>query len=97
MVKLKGTSLYPNAIIDELNAISEVVNFVVELHSNELGLDEVVVKALLRGENAESNVLEKLSGKLRVRPRLILASNDEINALKFDENERKPKILIDRR
>lgn len=97
MVKLKGTSLYPNAIIDELNAIAEVANFVVELHSDELGLDEVVVRALLRGENAESKVLEKLSGKLRVKPRLILASNEEINLLKFDENERKPKILIDRR
>lgn len=97
MVKLKGTSLYPNAIIDELNAIAEVTNFVVELHSNEMGLDEVVVKALLRGENAEAKVLEKLSGKLRVKPRLILASNEEINLLKFDENERKPKILIDRR
>ncbi|MCF8461421.1 MAG: AMP-binding protein [Flavobacteriales bacterium] len=97
MVKLKGTSLYPNAIIDELNAIPEVANFVVELHSDELGLDEVVIKALLRGENAEAKVLEKLSGKLRVKPRLILASNDEINTLKFDENERKPKILIDRR
>ncbi|MCF8275617.1 MAG: AMP-binding protein [Flavobacteriales bacterium] len=97
MVKLKGTSLYPNAIIDELNAIAEVANFVVELHSDELGLDEVVIKALLKGENAEAKVLEKLSGKLRVKPRLILASNEEINVLKFDENERKPKILIDRR
>ena len=97
MVKLKGTSLYPNAIIDELNSIKEVSNFVVELHSDEMGLDQVVVKALLRGENAESKVLEKLSGKLRVKPRLILATNDEINNLKFNENERKPKILIDRR
>jgi phenylacetate-CoA ligase len=97
MVKLKGTSLYPNTIIDELNAIPEVANFVLELHSDELGLDEVVVKALLRGENAESKVLDKLSGKLRVKPRLILASNEEINKLKFNENERKPKILIDRR
>lgn len=97
MIKLKGTSLYPNAIIDELNAMKEVVNFVVELHSDELGLDEVVVKALLKGENAQTNVLEKLSGKLRVKPRLILSTNDEINGLKFDENERKPKILIDKR
>ena len=97
MVKLKGTSLYPNSIIDELNAIAEVANFVVELHSDELGLDEVVVKALLRGENAEYKVLEKLSGKLRVKPRLILASNEEINKLKFDENQRKPQILIDKR
>lgn len=97
MIKLKGTSLYPNAIIDELNAMKEVVNFVIELQSDELGLDEVVVRALLQGENAQTNVLEHLSGKLRVKPRLILATNDEIHQLKFDENERKPRILIDKR
>lgn len=97
MVKLKGTSLYPNAIIDELNALKEVVNFVIELHSDELGLDQVLVKALLQGEDAQTKVMEHLSGKLRVKPRLILATNEEINNLKFDENERKPKILIDHR
>ncbi|MCB9192339.1 MAG: AMP-binding protein [Flavobacteriales bacterium] len=97
MVKLKGTSLYPNAIIDELNAMKEVVNFVVELHTDDLGLDEVVIKALLKGENAQTSVLERLGGKLRVKPRLILSTNDDINSLKFNENERKPKILIDRR
>jgi phenylacetate-CoA ligase len=97
MVKLKGTSLYPNAIIDELNAMPEVDNFVIELHSDENGLDEVIIRAMLHGENAVSSVLEKLSGKLRVKPRLILTSNDEINRLKLNENERKPKILIDLR
>lgn len=97
MVKLKGTSLYPNSIIDELNSMNQVVNFVIELHSTEIGTDEVVIKALLKGENAQTNVLETLSGKLRVKPRLILSTNEEINAIKFNENERKPKILVDLR
>ncbi len=97
MIKLKGTSIYPNAIIDELNAMPEVINFVIELKTNELGLDEVVVRALLKGENAQTIVLDQLADKLRVRPRLILSSNDEINELKFNENERKPKVLIDLR
>lgn len=97
MIKLKGTSIYPNVIIDELNAMKEVVNFVVELQSNELGLDDVIIRATLKGENAQTTVLDQLSDKLRVRPRLILTTSDEINALKFNENERKPKILIDRR
>ncbi|MBL4586434.1 MAG: AMP-binding protein [Flavobacteriales bacterium] len=97
MIKLKGTSLYPNAIIDQLNTMPEVANFVVELESNELGLDEVILRVSLRGENAEEKVREKLSSKLRVKPRVVLAGNDEINKLKFNENERKPKILIDRR
>ncbi|MFM1874601.1 MAG: hypothetical protein RL266_338 [Bacteroidota bacterium] len=97
MVKLKGTSLYPNAIIDELNSMKQVVNFVIELRTDEFGLDEVLVKALLQGENAETNVLEHLSASLRVKPRLILTTNEELNRIKFDENERKPRILIDSR
>ena len=97
MIKLKGTSIYPNAIIDELNAMQEVVNFVVELETNELGLDDVIVRALLKGENAQTTVLERLKAGLRVSPRLIFATNDEINALKFNENERKPRILVDKR
>ncbi len=97
MIKLKGTSIYPNAIIDELNAMRGVVNFVVELETNELGLDDVIVRALLKGENAQTTVLERLKAGLRVSPRLIFATNDEINALKFNENERKPRILVDKR
>jgi len=97
MIKLKGTSLYPNAIIDELNSMKEVVNFVIELRSNDLGLDEVIVRAMLKGEDAQTTVLDRLSDRLRVRPRLILATNDEINNLKFNENERKPRILVDKR
>ena len=97
MVKFKGTSLYPNTIIDELNSMKEVVNFVIEIELNELQQDEVIVRALLKGEDAQTKVLDQLSDKLRVRPRLILSTSDEINGLKFNENERKPKILIDRR
>jgi len=97
LIKFKGTSLYPNAIIDELNTMKEVTNFVVELESNAMGLDEVVLRVSLRGENAEEKVREQLASKLRVRPRLILADKDEVNKLKFNDNDRKPRILVDYR
>jgi len=97
MIKLKGTSLYPNSIIDVLNTMPEVANFVVELESNELGLDEVILRVSLRGENAEEKVRNRISAKLRVSPRIVLTDKDEINRLKFNENERKPKVLFDKR
>lgn len=97
LIKFKGTSLYPNAIIDQLNAMKEVTNFIVELQSNEDGLDEVVLRVSLKGENAEQKVREGISSRLRVTPRIILTDKDEINRMKFNENERKPKILIDKR
>ncbi|MFC2176454.1 phenylacetate--CoA ligase family protein [Bacteroidota bacterium] len=97
LIKFKGTSLYPNAIIDELNAMKEVVNFVIELESNEMGLDEVILRVALRGENAEKKVKDRLADKLRVKPRVILSDKEAINKIKFNDNDRKPKILIDNR
>lgn len=97
LLKFKGTSLYPNAIIDLLSHMREVSTFVVEVQRDELGLDQVVLRLALRGENAEEKVKEYMAAKLRVTPRIILADREEIEKLRFNENERKPRILIDRR
>lgn len=97
LLKFKGTSLYPNAIIDELNQLKEVAAFIVEVQRDELGLDEVILRLSLRGENAAEIVRQQLASKLRVTPRIILAEREEIDRLRFNENDRKPKIFIDRR
>lgn len=97
LIKLKGTSLYPNAIIDQLNTMPEVIDFIIELENNELGLDDVVLRVALQDENDVDAIREKLSSTLRVSPRIIPTTRAEIRKLKFNENDRKPKILIDRR
>jgi phenylacetate-CoA ligase len=97
LLKFKGTSLYPNAIIDLLGHMREVSSFVVEVQRDELGLDEVVLRLALRGENAEERVRAEMTSKLRVTPRIILADKEEIDRLRHNENERKPRLLIDRR
>jgi len=97
LLKFKGTSLYPNAIIDLLSHMREVSTFVVEVERDELGLDAVVLRLALRGENAEERVWEELTSKLRVRPRIILSDREEIDSMRFNENDRKPKIFFDRR
>ncbi len=38
MIKFKGTTLYPPALFELLNEMEEVVDFVVEVYSNEVGL-----------------------------------------------------------
>jgi len=97
LLKFRGTSLYPNAIIDELNTLHEVIAFVVEVHSDELGLDEVLLRIALRCEDAATKVKDHLASKLRVSPRIILADKAEIDRLKFDDNERKPRVFFDKR
>lgn len=44
MVKFKGTTLYPPALFDVLDNIPEITNYIVEVYTNDLGTDEVLVR-----------------------------------------------------
>lgn len=99
MIKLKGTTIYPPALYDVLNDIDFVENFVVEVYTNDLGTDEIVVKV---GCNPVSNHYEKLIKdhfrvKLRVAPNIILCKTEEISNLQFKGGGRKPVTFIDKR
>jgi phenylacetate-CoA ligase len=97
LLKLKGTSVYPTAIIEELNALPEVRNFVVEALRDEYGLDRVLLRLTLPDPALRQKVSDHLAAKLRVRPDIELMTNDAVNRLKLNENRRKPNIFIDRR
>ena len=43
MIKFKGTSIYPSALFDLLNEITEVNDYVVEVSANDIGLDEILL------------------------------------------------------
>ena len=43
MIKFKGTTLYPPALFDLLTEMEEVKDFVVDVYSNEIGMDEVLL------------------------------------------------------
>lgn len=99
MVKYKGTTLYPPALFDLLNDIEEIENYVIEIASDEFGEDEITVKI---GAGAVSDELllkikDRFRAKLRVSPKIIFASIQEINRIKFPENSRKSITLFDHR
>lgn len=99
MVKYKGTTLYPPVLFDLLNDFEEVENYVVEISSDEFGEDEITVKVGV--ERASEDLLLKIKdrfrAKLRVSPRIVFASIQEINRIKFPENSRKSVTLVDYR
>jgi len=102
MVKYKGTTLYPPALFDLLNDFEEVENYVVELAADEFGEDEITVKVGAKTASAASDELmlkikDRFRAKLRVSPRIVFASVQEINRIKFPENSRKSVTLIDYR
>jgi phenylacetate-CoA ligase len=100
MIKYKGTTLYPPAVFDVLNSISEIKDYVIELKHNELKTDEVII--YLSAITTDVNMLldqttNLLQAKLRVKPKVFIISSKEIQAMQVKANARKPIKFIDNR
>lgn len=99
MVKYKGTTLYPPAMFELLNDLEAVENYVVEIASDEFGEDEITVKvgAIDASDELMLKIKDRFRAKLRVSPKIIFASVQEINKIKFPENSRKSVTIFDYR
>ncbi len=99
MIKFKGTTLYPPALFDLLNEMDEVLDFVVEVHTNEIGLDEVLLHLLPVSKTGESDyrIRAYLQARLRVSPHVKYVSVEEIQKMQFSESGRKSTKFIDKR
>lgn len=99
MIKYKGTSLYPPSLMDLLNDFKEVEHHVIEVFSNELNEDEIHVKIFSRYESEElhDKIKDRFRSKVRVSPKIIFVSEEEIMRIKFPENSRKSITFVDNR
>ena len=99
MIKFKGTTLYPPALFDLLNEMEEVLDFVVEVYSNEVGLDEVLLHLLPsdHGEACDHRIRAYLQARLRVSPHITYITPEQIQKMHFPESSRKIVKFIDRR
>jgi phenylacetate-CoA ligase len=99
MIKFKGTTLYPPALFDLLNEREEILDFVVEVYSNEIGLDQVLLY-VVPAENSEEcdhRIRAYLQARLRVSPHIKYITPEEIQKIQFNDTSRKPVRFIDRR
>jgi phenylacetate-CoA ligase len=99
MIKFKGTTLYPPALFELLNEMEEVRDFVAEVYSNEIGMDEVLLHLLPVNPTEESDrkIRAYLQAKLRVSPHVQYVTQAEMHSLQFPEAGRKAVRFIDRR
>lgn len=99
MIKYKGTTLYPPAIFDVLDGISEVKNYLVEVYSNETGMDELLVHVGTEGEteDLEEMIRERFRARLRVAPQVKTDTVERIEEALFPPGKRKPVKFIDHR
>ncbi len=99
MIKFKGTTLYPPALFDLLNEMEEVKDFVVEVYSNEVGLDEILLHLLpaTRSEESDHRIRAYLQARLRVSPHVAYVTAEQMQKMQLPESSRKAIKFIDRR
>lgn len=99
MIKYKGTTLYPPALYDILDNISHIDNYVVEVYTNAIGTDEILIHIGSRSmpTDFEKRIKDHFRARLRVAPQVIFEPVDYIEKLMFPDNVRKAVKFLDRR
>ena len=99
MIKYKGTTLYPPALFDILHEMENVIDYVAEVSSNEMGTDEVLIYIVPDNFDEEINrkIRANLQARLRVSPHIKYITEEEIKKIQMPEAGRKIIRFIDRR
>ncbi|WP_279196908.1 phenylacetate--CoA ligase family protein [Chryseobacterium indoltheticum] len=99
MIKYKGTTLYPPAMNDILNDFEGILCYQIVIQSNEIGLDEIIIKLSTEREDEsfEGEVRDHFRAKLRVSPKIEMVNFDILSKTVFNPNSRKPITFIDLR
>lgn len=99
MIKYKGTTLYPPAMNDILNDFEGILCYQIVIQSNEIGLDEIIIKLSTEREEEsfEGEVRDHFRAKLRVSPKIEMVNFDILSKTVFNPNSRKPITFIDLR
>lgn len=99
MIKYKGTTLYPPALFDILDSIPRVVNYVVEVYTNDLGTDEILIRvgSEERSDAFTKEIKDLFRSKVRVAPTIAFESPEYISKIQLPPMSRKAIKFIDLR
>lgn len=99
MIKYKGTTLYPPAMNDVLNDFDTIENYVIEITTNDLGTDEILIKIAVQNPTPVfmQELKDHFRAKLRVTPKIEFTTNEALRPLIFNPMSRKPIYFFDNR
>lgn len=99
MIKYKGTTLYPPAMIDALNDFDAIENYIIIISTNEFGTDEILIRIALKKESSGIliNIKDHFRAKLRVTPKIEFTTKEVLQALIHNPMSRKPIHFFDNR
>lgn len=98
MIKLRGTTLYPNSINAVLDSYPGVSEYYVTAFTADSLSDEIkVFVALADSSCSAEKIMDKLQAHLRVRPEVIIASEEQVRSQVYQGNSRKLIRFVDKR
>lgn len=99
MIKYKGTTIYPPAIYDLLKFFDQIQLYLIELYTNEIGNDEILIRVVSADTSSQflNQIKEYLQSKLRVTPKVEFADFTSLKKIVFNPLSRKPIYLVDKR
>lgn len=99
MIKYKGTTLYPPAMNDVLNDFPLIESYIIEISTNDLGTDEIVIKIAVKEQSDDflQQLKDHFRAKLRVSPKIEFTTKEILNPLIYNPMSRKPIHFFDTR
>ena len=99
MIKYKGTTLYPPVMNDVLNDFDSIESYIIEISTNDLGTDEILIKIAVKEQSEVflQELKDHFRAKLRVTPKIEFSTVEILNALVYNQMSRKPIRFFDKR
>jgi phenylacetate-CoA ligase len=98
MIKLCGTTIYPNSINAVLDSLPAVNEYYITASTDYDLSDVVKVYVAVANTSCSAEMIrDKLQAHLRVRPEVIITSEEQIKNQLYSGNPRKLNRLIDER
>lgn len=96
MIKYKGTTLYPNAIYELLDAVNEISCYKIEISKDELEQDVITI---LLDKNIEYHPVlhelkESCKARLRVMPHFVFLETEYLRSQVYKNHMRKPEKIV---
>jgi phenylacetate-CoA ligase len=98
MMKIHGTSIYPQSVQAVLDEMPHVKEYYLRVRNNESYSEHLTIHiALDDGQTQANDILQVLQARLRVKPELVIDHIDVIRKIVHNPEFRKPVRFIDER
>jgi phenylacetate-CoA ligase len=98
MMKVRGTSLYPQAVFAAMDEIGGLGDYYLEITNTDELSDQLIIHIGDRaGQPPVNSICEQLQSKLRVTPSIVIDPEDKVRQHVHSPESRKPIRVIDRR